>query len=54
MPVYSYRGVSDGGKTVKGTLSAESMRAARARMRVDGVFLTQIKEIDSSAEATTC
>lgn len=53
MPVYSYKGVSDGGKSVKGTVSADSMRAARTRMRVDGVFLTQIKETDTSAEATT-
>jgi general secretion pathway protein F len=48
VPVYSYKGVSGGGKTVKGTVSAESMRAARARMRIEGVFLTQIKESDTS------
>ena len=48
MPVYSYKGVSDGGKSVKGTVSAENMRAARSRMRVDGVFLTQIEESDAS------
>lgn len=52
MPVYSYKGVSDGGKSVKGTVSAENMRAARSRMRVDGVFLTQIKESKNSAEST--
>ena len=52
MPVYSYKGVSDGGKSVKGTVSAENMRSARSRMRVDGVFLTQIKESDSSEKAS--
>ena len=52
MPVYSYKGVSDGGKSVKGTVSAENMRAARSRMRVDGVFLTQIKESENSTEST--
>jgi len=52
VPVYSYKGVSDGGKSVKGTVSAENMRAARSRMRVDGVFLTQIKESKNSAEST--
>ena len=48
MPVFSYKGVSDGGKTVKGTVSADSMRTARTRMRLEGVFLTQIKESDAS------
>ncbi len=52
MPVYSYKGVSDGGKSVKGTVSAENMRAARSRMRVDGVFLTQIEESESSETAS--
>jgi len=48
VPVFSYKGVSDGGKTVKGTVSADSMRTARTRMRLEGVFLTQIKESDAS------
>ena len=52
MPVYSYKGVSDGGKSVKGTVSAENMRAARSRMRVDGVFLTQIEESEASETAS--
>jgi general secretion pathway protein F len=52
VPVYSYKGVSDGGKSVKGTVSAENMRAARSRMRVDGVFLTQIEESESSETAS--
>ena len=52
MPVYSYKGVSGGGKSVKGTVSAENMRAARSRMRVDGVFLTQIEESESSETAS--
>lgn len=47
MPVYAYRGVSSAGKNLKGTISAESMRAARARMRVEGVFLTDIRETDA-------
>lgn len=52
MPVYSYKGVSGGGKSVKGTTSADSIKAARARMRIEGVFLTQISEADAAAETT--
>lgn len=44
MPVYAYKGVSNAGKNLKGTISAENLRAARARMRVEGVFLTEIQE----------
>ncbi len=44
MPVYAYKGVSNSGKSLKGTVSAESLRAARTKMRMDGVFLTDIAE----------
>jgi len=44
LPVYAYKGVSNAGKNLKGTISAENLRAARARMRVEGVFLTEIQE----------
>ena len=50
MPVYAYKGVSNAGKNLKGTISAENIRAARARMRTDGVFLTEILETDLRAE----
>jgi general secretion pathway protein F len=44
LPVYAYKGVTNAGKSQKGTISAENLRAARARMRIDGVFLTEIQE----------
>jgi general secretion pathway protein F len=50
VPVYSYRGVSEGGKSVKGSLSAENIRAVRSRLRLDGVFPTQINEADGNSE----
>lgn len=49
MPVYAYKGVTAAGKATKGTLTAESARAARARMRQDGVFLTEIGEARTTA-----
>lgn len=56
MPVYAYKGVNQAGRSTKGTISAESPRAARAQMRSQGVFLTEIAEStggSGSAEATS-
>ncbi len=44
MPVYAYKGVTKAGKKTRGHLDAESSRAARARLRRDGVFLTELEE----------
>ena len=44
MPVYAYKGVNQAGRSAKGTISAESPRAARAQMRGQGVFLTELAE----------
>ncbi len=49
MPVYAYRGVNQAGKPIKGTLSAEGPRAARAQMRSAGVFLTELNESDGGS-----
>ena len=44
MPVYTYKGMTSAGKATKGSLTAESMASARARMRREGLFLTDISE----------
>ena len=51
MPIYAYKGVSNAGKTVKGTVSAENIRAARSRVRTDGVILTDLSETNAQAGA---
>ncbi len=48
MPMYAYKGVSQSGKSTRGTLSADSPRVARAKMRSSGVFLTEITETQSA------
>jgi general secretion pathway protein F len=53
MPVYAYKGVSQAGKSAKGTVSAESARAARAKMRATGVYLTEINESQSAGNTET-
>jgi general secretion pathway protein F len=49
VPVYAYRGVTAAGKTTRGHLDSESSRAARAKLRRDGIFITEFRE--TSAEA---
>jgi general secretion pathway protein F len=44
VPVYAYKGVTSSGKSTRGQVSAENLRAARVKMRRDGVFLTDIGE----------
>ncbi len=44
MPVFEYKGLSGGGKAVSGMVDADSARAARTKLRKDGVFPTELKE----------
>jgi general secretion pathway protein F len=52
VPVYAYKGVNQAGKADKGTVSADSARSARAQMRANGIFLTEIAETDAGASTT--
>ena len=52
MPVYAYRGVTAAGKPARGSVTAETIRAARARMKADGVFLTDISEANTTGSRT--
>ncbi len=51
MPVYAFKGVNDAGRSTRGFVDAENARAARAKLRRDGVFLTELAEGGSSADA---
>ncbi|MCH2171256.1 type II secretion system inner membrane protein GspF [Myxococcota bacterium] len=44
MPVYAYKGVTTAGKSTRGHLDAESLRAARGKLKHDGIFLTELVE----------
>ncbi|MCG8589937.1 MAG: type II secretion system inner membrane protein GspF [Proteobacteria bacterium] len=51
MPVYAYRGVTNAGKSTRGSVMAESQRAARDKMRREGIFLTELVEGRGGAAA---
>jgi general secretion pathway protein F len=44
VPVFAYRGLTADGRNVRGVLDADSARTARARLRRDGVFPTDVAE----------
>jgi general secretion pathway protein F len=44
MPVYAYKGVAAGNRAASGKIDAESPRAARLKLRSDGIFATEIAE----------
>jgi general secretion pathway protein F len=52
VPVFAYKGVTQSGKTTRGTVSAEGLRAARTKLRANGIFLTDIEESQGGAAAS--
>jgi general secretion pathway protein F len=44
MPIFEYKGLNKQGKNVKGVVDAENNRAARAKLKKDGIFVTDIKD----------
>ncbi len=44
MPVYTYKGVAGSGRSTRGFVDAESVRAARAKLRSDGITPVEVVE----------
>lgn len=44
MPLFEYRGLNSVGRNVKGTLDAENSRAARAKLKKDGIYVVDLKD----------
>ena len=50
MPVYEWKGLDAKGKAKKGIVDVESPRAARERLKREGIFLSELREANSDAE----
>ena len=50
MPRYSYTALASGGKTVKGTVTAESPYSARKQLRARGIHATDVKQVLAESE----
>lgn len=44
MPIYEYKGLNKTGKNVKGTVDAENIRAARVKLKKDGIFVVDLAD----------
>jgi general secretion pathway protein F len=44
MPVFEYHGLNKTGKNVRGTLDADNLRSARARLKKDGIYVIDLKD----------
>lgn len=49
MPIFEYKGLSRDGRNVKGIIDAENLRAARARLKKENVFVTEIRDKQKSS-----
>jgi general secretion pathway protein F len=50
MPGFEYKGLSTAGKNVKGSLEAENIKAARTRLKREGIYVIDIKDKKTEAE----
>ncbi len=50
MPIFEYRGTTRDGKDTKGVVDAENLRAARIKLKKDGVFVSSIADKKKSVQ----
>lgn len=44
MPIFEYRGLTKDGKNTKGVVDADNVRAARLKLKKDGIFVSDLKD----------
>ncbi|MCO6431872.1 MAG: type II secretion system inner membrane protein GspF [Deltaproteobacteria bacterium] len=49
MPIYEYTALNPSGRNTKGSIEADTVRAARVRLRSQGIFPTDIKEASATS-----
>ncbi len=53
MPIFEYKGLTQSGKNVRGTVDADNSRNARARLKKDGIFVVDLKDKTKTAKKKT-
>lgn len=51
MPIFEYRGLTKAGKNIKGIVDAENIRAARAKLKKDQIFVVDIRDKKKASDA---
>jgi len=49
MPLFEYRGLNKAGSNVRGTVDADNQRTAKAKLKKDGIFVTDLKDKSKAA-----
>lgn len=44
MPIFEYKGITQGGKNVRATVDADNVRNARAKLKKDGIFVVELRD----------
>lgn len=44
MPIFEYKGTTRDGRDTKGVVDAENLRAARLKLKKDGIFVSAIAD----------
>lgn len=44
MPIFEYRGLNRNGKSVRGTIDSDNQRTAKAKLKKDGIFITDLRD----------
>ena len=44
MPVFEYRGLNKQGSNVRGSIDADNLRAARTKLKKDGIYVIDLKD----------
>jgi general secretion pathway protein F len=52
MPIFEYRGLSKAGKNVKGNIDAENLRAARSKLKKDGIYVSDIRDKKKASDSS--
>ena len=50
MPIFAYSGLNQDGRTVRGTVDADNQRAAKIKLKKDGIFVTDLKDKSKSVK----
>lgn len=53
MPIFEYRGMSSSGKNVRGVVDADNSRAARLKLKKDGIFVVDLKDKKKAGDASS-
>lgn len=51
MPIFEYRGLTKAGKNTKGIIDADNLRAARAKLKKDGIFVVDLKDKKKASDS---